>query len=133
MAGFVPTITSRFYDGYPLPCYTFDKLNIGLIDAHAFAGDRTALRVLDGVTDAALPHLPEKALTRPEMAARPHANVAFAWDEPYTLPENLYLAWRRVQATATVRSPGVFCSIGTISTRSPMVRTSCRASTPTAI
>jgi DUF1680 family protein len=95
VAGLAPTITPRFYDGYPLPCYTFDKLNIGLIDAHAFAGDSDALRVLDLATDAALPHLPEKALTRPEMAARPHPNVAFTWDEPYTLPENLYLAWRR--------------------------------------
>jgi len=95
VSGLAPTISPRFYDGYPLPCYTFDKLNIGLIDAHAFAGDPDALQVLDLATDAALPHLPEKALTRPEMAARPHPNVAFTWDEPYTLPENLYLAWRR--------------------------------------
>ena len=95
VAGFAPTVTSRFYDGYPLPCYTFDKLNIGLSDAYAFGGDDTALYVLNAATDAALPHLPEKALTRPEMAARPHANVAFTWDESYTLPENLYLAWRR--------------------------------------
>jgi DUF1680 family protein len=93
--GFAPTITSRFYDGYPLPCYTFDKINIGLIDAYAFAGASRALGLLDLATDAAVPHFPEKALTRPEMAARPHPNVAFTWDEPYTLPENLYLAWRR--------------------------------------
>jgi DUF1680 family protein len=95
VGGFAPTITSRFYDGYPLPCYTFDKINIGLIDAYAFAGAPEALKLLDLATDAALPHLPEKALTRPEMAARPHPNVAYTWDEPYTLPENLYLAWRR--------------------------------------
>jgi hypothetical protein len=95
VAGFAPTITPKFYDGYPLPAYTFDKTNIGLIDAHAFAGDENALRVLNQATDAALPHLPEKALTRPEMEARPHPNMAFTWDESYTLPENLYLAWRR--------------------------------------
>jgi hypothetical protein len=95
VAGFAQTITPRFYDGYTLPAYTFDKINIGLIDAHAFAGDETALAVLNRATDAALPHLPEKALTRPEMAARPHPNVAHTWDESYTLPENLYLAWRR--------------------------------------
>src|SRR6202789_2742812 len=94
-AGFAPAITERFFRDYPLPAYTFDKINIGLIDAHEFAGAADALTMLDRVTDAALPHLPEKALTRPEMAARPHANVAFTWDEPYTLPENLYLAWRR--------------------------------------
>ena len=93
--GFAPTITSRFYDGYPLPAYTFDKTNIGLIDAYAFAGVANALEVLNHATNAALPHLPEKALTREEMAARPHPNMAFTWDEPYTLPENLYLAYRR--------------------------------------
>jgi len=95
IAGFAPTITPRFYDGYPLPAYTFDKINIGLIDAHAFGADSHALAVLNLATDAALPHLPEKALTRPEMAARAHPNAAFTWDESYTLPENLYLAWRR--------------------------------------
>ena len=99
VAGFAatiaPTIGQDFYTGYPLPAYTFDKIAIGLIDAHSFAADSQALRVLDHATDAALPHLPEKALTRPEMAARPHPNMAFTWDESYTLPENLYLAWRR--------------------------------------
>ena len=95
VADFAPTITPRFYDGYPLPAYTFDKINIGLIDAHEFAGDNTALGILNRAMDAALPHLPEKALTRPEMAARPHPNMAYTWDESYTLPENLYLAWRR--------------------------------------
>jgi uncharacterized protein len=95
VAGFAPTITPSFYEGYTLPAYTFDKINIGLIDAHAFAGNPQALATLNLATDAALPFLPEKALTRPEMAARPHANIAHTWDESYTLPENLYLAWRR--------------------------------------
>jgi len=95
VAGFAPAITPHFYDGYPLPAYTYDKIAIGLIDAHAHAGESSALAALDLATAAALPHLPEKALTRPEMAARPHPNQAFTWDESYTLPENLYLAWRR--------------------------------------
>jgi DUF1680 family protein len=95
VTGFAPTIGEGIYQGYPLPAYLFDKINIGLIDAHEFAGDTTALAVLNRATDAALPHLPEKALTRPEMAARPHPNAAYTWDESYTLPENLYLAWRR--------------------------------------
>jgi uncharacterized protein len=95
VAGFAPTITPRFYQGYTLPAYTFDKINVGLIDAHAFAGNSQALATLNLATDAALPTLPEKALTRPEMAARPHPNVAHTWDESYTLPENLYLAWKR--------------------------------------
>jgi hypothetical protein len=95
VAGYAATITPRLYDGYPLPAYLFDKINIGLIDAHKLARDPRALTALDATLDAALPHLPEKALTRPQMAARPHPNIAFTWDESYTLPENLYLAWRR--------------------------------------
>jgi len=95
VSGFAPTIGERFFRDSPLPAYTFDKINIGLIDAHEFAGVAGALALLDRATDAALPHLPEKALSRPEMAARPHRNVAYTWDESYTLPENLYLAWQR--------------------------------------
>ena len=95
VAGFASTITPRFYQDYTLPAYTFDKINVGLIDAHAFAGNSQSLATLNLATDAALPSLPEKALTRPEMAARPHPNVAHTWDESYTLPENLYLAWKR--------------------------------------
>lgn len=93
--GFSATITPKFYDNYPLPAYTFDKTSCGLIDAHQFAGDPMALSVLDHATDAVLPHLPEKALNRKEMAARPHPNVSFTWDESYTLPENFFLAYKR--------------------------------------
>jgi hypothetical protein len=99
VAGFASTITPRLYDGYPLPAYLFDKITIGLIDAHALTADPQALAALNDALDAALPHLPEKALTRPQMQARPHANMAFTWDESYTLPENLYLAWRRGAGT----------------------------------
>lgn len=95
VSGLGPAIDERFFGDYPLPAYTFDKINIGLIDAHEFAGVAGALAALDRATDAALPYLPEKALTRPEMAARPHSNMAYTWDESYTLPENLYLAWQR--------------------------------------
>ncbi len=95
VAGFAPTITSKFYDGYHLPAYTFDKTNCGLIDAHQFAGDRTALDVLNAATDAVLPHLPLKALARVEQYARPYTDEAYCWDETYTLPENFFLAWRR--------------------------------------
>jgi DUF1680 family protein len=95
VAGYAATITPRLYQGYPLPAYLFDKINIGLIDAHALAANPRALAALDATLEAALPQLPETALTRPQMAARPHPNMAFTWDESYTLPENLYLAWRR--------------------------------------
>ncbi len=93
--GFAATITPKFYEGYCIPCYTFDKTNCGLIDAHQFARDPNALAVLNQATDAVLPWLPPKALNREEMMARPHKNVSFTWDESYTLPENFYLANRR--------------------------------------
>jgi DUF1680 family protein len=93
--GFAPTVSTKFYDGYCIPAYTFDKTNCGLIDAHQFAGDPTALAVLNKATDAVLPWLPEKALNREEMMTRPHKNISFTWDETYTLPENFYLAYQR--------------------------------------
>lgn len=95
VSGYASTITPKFFADYNLPAYTFDKINCGLIDAHQFANDPTALAVLNKVTDAALPALPEKALSRPEQRARPHKNESYTWDESYTLPENLYLAWQR--------------------------------------
>ncbi len=93
--GFAATVSPKFYANYPLPAYTFDKTNCGLIDAHQFAGDPMALSVLDHATDAVLPYLPEKALSRKEMMARPHKNIAYTWDESYTLPENFFLAYKR--------------------------------------
>jgi len=92
---YAPTITSKFYDGYHLPAYTYDKTSCGLIDAHQFAADPTALDVLNAATDAVLPHLPRKALSRSEQYAIPHPDEAYCWDETYTLPENLFLAYRR--------------------------------------
>lgn len=95
VSGFAPTVSSKFYDGYHLPAYTYDKTSCGLIDAHEFAGDKKALDVLNAATDAVLPHLPAKALARSEQYARPYTDEAFCWDETYTLPENFFLAWRR--------------------------------------
>jgi DUF1680 family protein len=85
----------KFYVDYRLPGYTFDKTCCGLIDAHEFAGDPNALAVLKRATDAVLPHLPEKALSRAEQEARPHKTIAYTWDETYTLPENFFLAYQR--------------------------------------
>ena len=95
VSGLAPTIDTKFYDGYCIPAYTFDKTNCGLIDAHQFAGDTNALAVLDEATDAVLPWLPEKALDHDEMMARPHKNISYTWDETYTLPENFYLGYQR--------------------------------------
>jgi uncharacterized protein len=95
--GFAETVdpAGKFYVGYRLPGYTFDKTCCGLIDAHEYARDPIALAVLKKATDAAIPHLPEKALSRVEQEARPHKTIAYTWDETYTLPENLFLACQR--------------------------------------
>jgi uncharacterized protein len=93
--GFGAAVTEKFYTDYPLPAYTFDKTNMGLLDAHAFAGDPMALPVLGHATDAVLPHLPAGPQTRVEACALPHKNISYCWDETYTLPENLYIAWLR--------------------------------------
>src|ERR1035437_9145658 len=91
---FAPTVSSRFYDNYHLPAYTYDKTSCGLIDAYRFVGDEKALAVHSVATEAVVPHLPAKALSRKEQYALPHKDEAYCWDETYTLPENLFLAYR---------------------------------------
>jgi uncharacterized protein len=93
--GFSKTITPKFYIDYHLPAYTFDKTCCGLIDAHAFAQDPVAMHALGPATDAVIPFLPGRALNRKEMYARRHKDDAYCWDETYTLPENLFLAYQR--------------------------------------
>lgn len=95
VAGFARTITPKFYVDYHLPAYTFDKTCCGLIDAFEFARDPMALHALGPATDAVIPFLPGRALNRKEMYARPHKDDAYCWDETYTLPENLFLAYQR--------------------------------------
>jgi hypothetical protein len=92
LTGFAPTISPAFYRDYPLPAYTFDKLVIGLLVAHRLADNREAFALLGRATDAALPFLPARAIDRRVAERTTTPNVAFGWDETYTLPENLYLA-----------------------------------------
>ena len=107
VTGLAPAITSRFYDGYTLPAYTFDKTCCGLIDAYSFADTKAAKPALEHALAVTLPHLPEKALSRPEQAARPHSNDAQTWDETYTLPENLFLAYNRMGGNPAFRQAAV--------------------------
>src|ERR1700751_1731606 len=53
--GFGQAISPNFYVNYPLPGYTFDKSNCGLIDAQQFAHDPDARSVLARATDAMWP------------------------------------------------------------------------------
>ena len=86
---------AKFFVDYRLPAYTYDKLSCGLIDAHEFAKDPMAMDVHERLTRAVMAYLPEKALSRAEQRSRPHKNTPYTWDESYTLPENLFLAFQR--------------------------------------
>ena len=95
--GYADTLDDKaiFFKGYRLPAYTYDKLSCGLIDAYEFARDPMALDVHEKLTRAVTAYLPEKALSRAEQRMRPHKDTSFTWDETYTLPENLFLAYQR--------------------------------------
>src|SRR5215469_16294407 len=86
---------AKFFVDYRLPAYTYDKLSCGLIDAHEFANDPLAMEVHEKLTRAMVAYLPEKALSRQEQRSRPHKETSYTWDETYTLPENLFLAYQR--------------------------------------
>lgn len=86
---------AKFFVDYRLPAYTYDKLSCGLIDAHEYAHSPTAMEIHEKLTRAIVAYLPEKALSRAEQRARPHKTTAYTWDETYTLPENLFLAYQR--------------------------------------
>ncbi|HEY4050697.1 MAG TPA: beta-L-arabinofuranosidase domain-containing protein [Acidobacteriaceae bacterium] len=100
-SGYRATISGRFYDHARFPAYTYDKLVLACIDAKQLCGRADGLTVLEETTDAALPHLPARALDRgAEMCSLPHEasgpkDESFCWDESYTLPENLFLAFQR--------------------------------------
>lgn len=94
-------ISGKFYQNFRFPAYDYDKVVCGLIDSHQFASVQQAWAILNATTDAAEPHLPPHALDRdgPQLAWRAATGQLttkdYGWDEPYTLPENLYLAWQR--------------------------------------
>ena len=86
---------AKFFVDYRLPAYTYDKLSCGLIDAHEYAHDPIAMDIHEKLTRAIVAYLPEKALSRAEQRSRPHKDTSYTWDETYTLPENLFLAYQR--------------------------------------
>ncbi len=95
VTAFAPAITSHFWDDNRFPAYTYDKISIGMIDAYELAGAPRAFNALDATLDSVLKHLPPGGISRAEQYARPHRDDSFCWDEPYTLPENFFLAWQR--------------------------------------
>jgi hypothetical protein len=94
---YAQTITGAFYEKNRFPAYTYDKFVLGLIDSHSLAHDPQAPAILEQTTNTALPHLPGHAVehgvswrTDPDKQ-----DPSWTWDESYTMPENLFLAYQR--------------------------------------
>jgi DUF1680 family protein len=91
---YAQTICADFYEKNRFPAYCYDKLVCGLIDSHQYVHDPDAYGILEHTSNAALPHLPGKAI---EHGQRWRQNPAegYTWDESYTISENLFLAYQR--------------------------------------
>jgi DUF1680 family protein len=87
--------TGKFYQGHRFPAYTFDKIVRGLLDAHELAHCPTALAALARATDAAWPYLPNiPRVDSGRGAPHPALDTDVSWDEAFTIPENLFRAFR---------------------------------------
>lgn len=101
LALYEPAISGKFYTNFRFPAYNYDKLVIGLVDAHRYAGLPQAFPLLERTTDVAEPHLPPHALDRDEPQRRWRASIGentsndYTWDESYTLAENLFIAYKQ--------------------------------------
>jgi uncharacterized protein len=91
---YAQTISGKFYDNNRFPAYCYDKLVLGLIDSQQLVNDAMAFKMLDRTTQAAEPYLPRAAVDR-ELEWRPGKDQSYRWDESYTNPENLFLAYQR--------------------------------------
>lgn len=91
---YAETISGDFYKNNRFPAYCYDKLVCGLIDSHRFVKDPEAYRILEHTTDTAAPHLPGRAIEHGRVW-RPGTDESYTWDESYTMPENLFLAYQR--------------------------------------
>ena len=91
---YAKAIGGDFYENTRFPAYSYDKLVCGLIDSHKYVGDPDAFAILNETTKAALPHLPKKAVEHGQRW-RSNPDVSYTWDESYTIPENLFLAYQR--------------------------------------
>ena len=94
---YAETISADFYVKNRFPAYTYDKLLLGLLDSHIYVKDPQALAILEKTTNTALPHLPGHAVEHdhPWRADKDPKDASWNWDESYTLPENLFVAYHR--------------------------------------
>jgi uncharacterized protein len=95
---YAETISEDYFIKTHFPAYTFDKNLLGLLDSHTYVKDPQALAIANHMTDAAMPHLPGHAVEQGVhwRVGSPHPDdPSWYYDESYTLPENLFLAYER--------------------------------------
>jgi len=94
---YAETISADLYVKNRFPAYTYDKLLLGLLDSHTYVKDPQALEILERTTNTALPHLPGHAVEHdhPWRKDKDPQDASWNWDESYTMPENLFLAYKR--------------------------------------
>ena len=94
---YAQTITADFYVKNRFPAYCYDKILLGLIDSYTYVKDPLALSILEQTTNTALPHLPGHAVEHdlPWRTDKDKDDQSWNWDESYTMPENLFLAYQR--------------------------------------
>jgi uncharacterized protein len=93
---YAQSLGAGFFDKNRFPAYCYDKLVCGLIDSHQFAHDPDSFAILQQTTDTVLPYLPPHAVDREQVwRSGKESDISYTWDESYTLPENLFLAYQR--------------------------------------
>ena len=129
----LPTITPRLYDGYPLPAYLFDKINIGLIDAHAFAADpQGAAGARRRARRGAAAPAGEGADAAADGGAAASQHRLHLGRVLHAAGESLSRLAARRRRSLSRACRALTCSMPTTSIRWRAARTCCRASTPTA-
>jgi len=93
---YAQSLGAGYFDKNRFPAYCYDKLVCGLIDSHQFAQDANAFAILKQTTDTVLQYLPPQAMDRDKPWRKgKEGDISYEWDESYTLPENLFLAYQR--------------------------------------
>jgi DUF1680 family protein len=94
---YAQTISADFYVNNHFPAYVYDKLLLGLLDSHTHVRDPDAMAILEQTTKTALPHLPGRAIEHNVRwrTDRDPNDPSWTWDESYTCPENMFLAYQR--------------------------------------
>jgi uncharacterized protein len=90
---YAQTISDDYYDRNRFPTYCYDKIVRGLIDSDRYVEDPDALSILERTTNTALPHFPQHAVEHGKQW-RPDKDETWTWDESYTIPENLFIAYQ---------------------------------------